>query len=284
MEIWHIINGGGGWGHPVHIHFEEGQYLDRDGAIPPPWEVGARKDMYRVSGLNDPSSSANISVAIRFREFAGTFVEHCHNTTHEDKAMLLRWDNELPGQTVRIPTPLPTWDGVGYISATNPMQKAVGEDPVTGLPILANETSVQELATYKSGNVAVAALSDLDGDLILDNADNCVMAVNVGQADGDVDGVGDACDNCTTVANTDQRDSNGDGFGNVCDADFDGTSTVDLLDFGLFRSLFNGPEHLGPVVPGHDADFNGDGKVDLLDFGSFRSMFNSTPGPSALNP
>ena len=74
----------------------------------------------------DPSSSRSIvDVAIRFREFAGTYVEHCHNTTHEDKAMLLRWDNELPGQTVRIPTPLPTWDGVGYISATNP-------DPHTG--------------------------------------------------------------------------------------------------------------------------------------------------------
>ncbi len=102
VEIWHIQSGGG-WGHPVHIHFEEGQYLARDGALPPPWEVGARKDMYRVSGLNDPSSSLNIDVAIRFREFAGTYVEHCHNTTHEDKAMLLRWDNELPGQTVRIP-------------------------------------------------------------------------------------------------------------------------------------------------------------------------------------
>ena len=61
--------------------------------------------------------AAIISVAIRFREFAGTYVEHCHNTTHEDKAMLLRWDNEIPGQTVRIPTPLPTWDGVGYIGA-----------------------------------------------------------------------------------------------------------------------------------------------------------------------
>ncbi len=118
VEIWHIT-GGGGWGHPVHIHFEEGQYLDRDGAIPPPWERGARKDMYRISGLDLPGAetSRSISVAIRFREFAGTYVEHCHNTTHEDKAMLLRWDNELPGQTVRIPTPLPTWDGVGYVSA-----------------------------------------------------------------------------------------------------------------------------------------------------------------------
>ena len=29
-------------------------------------------------------------MAIRFREFAGTYMEHCHNTQHEDHAMLLR--------------------------------------------------------------------------------------------------------------------------------------------------------------------------------------------------
>ena len=271
VEIWHIINGGGGWGHPVHIHFEEGQYLDRDGAIPPPWEVGARKDMYRVSGLNDPSSSSTISVAIRFREFAGTYVEHCHNTTHEDKAMLLRWDNELPGQTVRIPTPLPTWDGVGYISATNPDN--------TGA------TAVIELPTIKTGNVALAALSDLDGDSILDNVDNCVMAANAGQADGDGDGVGDACDNCQLIANSNQRDTNADGFGNVCDADLNSDLTVDLSDFSTFRSLFGGPAHFGPVHPGHDADFNGDGFVDLSDFSIFRgALGGGTVGPSGLNP
>ena len=127
VEIWHIVNGGGGWAHPVHIHFEEGQYLQRsDGPgterQPPLWELGARKDMFRVSSLGNgvgalPDSSMQIDVAIRFREFAGTYVEHCHNTTHEDKAMLLRWDNEHPGQTVRIPTPIPDWDGVSYIDS-----------------------------------------------------------------------------------------------------------------------------------------------------------------------
>jgi FtsP/CotA-like multicopper oxidase with cupredoxin domain len=30
-EIWTLKNGGGGWDHPVHIHFEEGQVLARDG-------------------------------------------------------------------------------------------------------------------------------------------------------------------------------------------------------------------------------------------------------------
>ena len=262
VEIWHIQSGGG-WGHPVHIHFEEGQYLARDGALPPPWEVGARKDMYRVSGLNDPSSSLNIDVAIRFREFAGTYVEHCHNTTHEDKAMLLRWDNELPGQTVRIPTPLPTWDGVGYISATNP-------DPHTGA------TAVIEQPTIKIGNVAVATLSDLDNDGVPDNADNCVLADNPGQADGDGDLVGDACDNCTAVANTNQRDTDGDGFGNRCDADFNNDNIVDVLDIPLFRTAFG--------TAARDEDLNSDTIVDVLDVPILRGLFGQPPGPSALAP
>jgi FtsP/CotA-like multicopper oxidase with cupredoxin domain len=266
VEIWHIRNGGGGWGHPVHIHFEEGQYLDRDGAIPPPWEVGARKDMYRVSGLNSTSSSSNISVAIRFREFAGTYVEHCHNTTHEDKAMLLRWDNEMPGQTVRIPTPLPTWNGVGYVSATNPSHRG--------------DTAVIEQATIKTGNVAVAATSDLDGDGILDSLDNCVIVPNPGQEDvldvGGPDGIGDACDNCQLLANADQRDTNADGFGNACDADLNGDGQVNLADFSEFRASFG--------TNRKDADLNGDGTVNLSDFSLFRSRFGGVPGPSASSP
>jgi len=147
VEIWHVVNGGGGWAHPVHIHFEEGQYLARvnslgQKSLPPLWEVGARKDMYRVSGLGEnglqsvADSSMAIDVAIRFREFAGTFVEHCHNTTHEDKAMLLRWDNENPGQTLRIPTPIPTWNGVSYVPTTELATIKTGNpiSPVTGLP------------------------------------------------------------------------------------------------------------------------------------------------------
>ncbi len=265
VEIWHISTGGG-WGHPVHIHFEEGQYLARDGAIPPPWEAFARKDMYRVSNLPPPESSATIDVAIRFREFAGTFVEHCHNTTHEDKAMLLRWDNNLPGHTVRIPTPIPGWDGVTYVGAGNPFPHSGAE-------------AVEELATIHTGNLAVAAVSDLDGDGVLDSADNCVLVANPGAgqlADGDSDGVGDACDNCTLVANTDQRDTDGDGFGNRCDADFNGDGLVTLSDYSVFRSKF------GTADP--DADFNGDGLVTLSDYSSFRALFGKAPGPSALTP
>ncbi|MEW5852864.1 MAG: Ig-like domain-containing protein [Myxococcota bacterium] len=113
VEIWHIENGGGGWSHPVHIHFEEGQILQRGGVAPPLWEKGARKDMYRVGPL--PSSTDSVDVAIRVREFLGTFMEHCHNTQHEDHAMLLRWDSRNPGVVVPVRTPFPSWDGVTYV-------------------------------------------------------------------------------------------------------------------------------------------------------------------------
>lgn len=112
VEIWHIKLGGAGWSHPVHVHFEEGQILYRGGKVPPLWEKYARKDVYRVGTLTE--STASVDMAIRVREFAGTYVEHCHNTQHEDKAMLLRWDSQNPGQTLAIPTPMPDWDGAKY--------------------------------------------------------------------------------------------------------------------------------------------------------------------------
>ena len=94
----------------MHVHFEEGQILKRGGKAPPIWEKYARKDVYRIGTLSDSTDS--VDIAIRFREFAGTYVEHCHNTQHEDKAMLLRWDIQNPGNTIAIPTPMPDWDGV----------------------------------------------------------------------------------------------------------------------------------------------------------------------------
>ena len=33
-----------------------------------------------------------IKVFIRFRDFLGKYVMHCHNVVHEDHAMMVRWD------------------------------------------------------------------------------------------------------------------------------------------------------------------------------------------------
>ncbi len=114
LEIWRLVNSGT-WSHPIHIHFEEGIILRRNGAPPPEWEKWARKDVYRLGP--QPDSGVMVEIALRFREFAGTYMEHCHNTQHEDHAMLLRWDIENPGQTKLMPTPIPTWDGVDYVDS-----------------------------------------------------------------------------------------------------------------------------------------------------------------------
>ena len=126
VEIWHIL-GGGGWSHPVHIHFEEGKILSRDGLPPPIWEKWGRKDMFRIGP--DENSSREVTIAYRFREFSGSYVEHCHNTTHEDLAMLLRWDIEKPGQTMLLPAPIPTWDGVHYIDSVGEETARTGQTP-----------------------------------------------------------------------------------------------------------------------------------------------------------
>jgi len=111
LEIWRVSTPGG-WAHPVHVHFEEGRILNRDGGPPKLWEKWARKDMYTIG--DTAGLPRSFDLAIRFREFMGTFVEHCHNTQHEDHAMLLRWDARNPGQTIAIPAPFPTWEGVTY--------------------------------------------------------------------------------------------------------------------------------------------------------------------------
>jgi FtsP/CotA-like multicopper oxidase with cupredoxin domain len=110
-EVWTLVNGGGGWDHPIHIHFEEGQILARNGSAAnvPAWEKG-RKDVYRLR----PGGS--VTLTMQFRDFGGMFMEHCHNTVHEDNAMLLRWEIDNAGGAFLkpLPTPIPTPQGVSF--------------------------------------------------------------------------------------------------------------------------------------------------------------------------
>jgi len=125
LEVWRLVNSGT-WSHPIHIHFEEGIILRRNGVAPPEWEKWARKDVYRMGP--QPDSGDVVEIALRFREFAGTYMEHCHNTQHEDHAMLLRWDIEHPGQVKLMPTPIPSWDGVSYADSVALPTARTGDD------------------------------------------------------------------------------------------------------------------------------------------------------------
>jgi len=115
-EVWTIKNGGGGWDHPIHIHFEEGQVLARNGKASnvPAWEKG-RKDVYRLR----PGGS--VTLTMQFRDWGGMFMEHCHNTVHEDNAMLVRWEIDNGGAPFLrpLPTPIPTPQGVTFVPPDN---------------------------------------------------------------------------------------------------------------------------------------------------------------------
>jgi manganese oxidase len=112
-EVWTLQNGGGGWDHPIHIHFEEGQILARNGKASnvPAWEKG-RKDVYRLR----PGGS--VTLTMQFRDWGGMFMEHCHNTVHEDNAMLVRWEIDDGGAPFLrpLPTPIATPQGVTFVS------------------------------------------------------------------------------------------------------------------------------------------------------------------------
>jgi FtsP/CotA-like multicopper oxidase with cupredoxin domain len=83
-----------GWVHPVHIHFEEFRVLSRGLPVelggpgpqpPPPLETG-RKDVIQLRGRDQ------VELFMRFRDFKGKYLIHCHNMNHEDTVMMVRWD------------------------------------------------------------------------------------------------------------------------------------------------------------------------------------------------
>jgi len=211
VEIWHLEGGEQSWSHPIHIHFEEGQILERfqppPGGHRPPWlwEKWARKDVYRIGKI--PDSGEGLVVALRFREFLGTYMEHCHNTQHEDHAMLLRWDIENPGQMIAMPTPEPTWEGVFYSDTfTLPTFKDgdSNADPVSicGAP---------EVCTLECGDGGLAPVTEEcdDGNNLDGDGCSAICTLEPGPlcGDGNLE-VGEECDDGNTV--------NGDACSSVC--------------------------------------------------------------------
>lgn len=84
-EIWVFRNEFRDWSHPIHVHLEEFQILSRNGSAPPADEV-ARKDVVRLR------QGEEVRVFIRFRDWLGKYMMHCHNSVHEDHAMMIRFD------------------------------------------------------------------------------------------------------------------------------------------------------------------------------------------------
>jgi spore coat protein A, manganese oxidase len=90
IEIWELTNLGGGWVHPVHIHFADWQILDRGGQPPLAYERGW-KDVFRVG------HGETVRVIGEFGRRDGGYIHgkymfHCHNLVHEDHTMMSQFE------------------------------------------------------------------------------------------------------------------------------------------------------------------------------------------------
>lgn len=110
-EEWVLMNQGGGWWHPIHIHLESHQLIryekdfaadeivDRqDPPAPNPQngdDILNQMKPTEAIGLHDtqvlgPNTIARIRM--RHRTWQGPFVFHCHNLEHEDMRMMFNFE------------------------------------------------------------------------------------------------------------------------------------------------------------------------------------------------
>ncbi|MQY29108.1 multicopper oxidase family protein [Nocardia aurantia] len=77
-EIWRLVTD---LDHPIHLHLNQFRVLSRNGGPPRPADAGWKDTLYL--------EAAQIAeIAVRFTDFPGRYVLHCHNLEHEDMSMM----------------------------------------------------------------------------------------------------------------------------------------------------------------------------------------------------
>jgi FtsP/CotA-like multicopper oxidase with cupredoxin domain len=92
-EIWTLVNGSGGWLHPIHIHLLNFQVLDRNGKPPLPQEAG-----WKETVKLGPNETVRVimkwpaipEIGAPRGDFFDRYVFHCHNVEHEDHDMMMQ--------------------------------------------------------------------------------------------------------------------------------------------------------------------------------------------------
>ncbi|MDB4442750.1 multicopper oxidase domain-containing protein, partial [bacterium] len=90
LEIWEFINEGGGMGmmggmdmpHPIHLHGMQFQVLQRQGVS----HEGYVDDGWKDTVLLMPGE--RVRLLVRFGDYPGLYLYHCHNLEHEDMGMM----------------------------------------------------------------------------------------------------------------------------------------------------------------------------------------------------
>jgi FtsP/CotA-like multicopper oxidase with cupredoxin domain len=118
LEQWSFQNGWN-WSHPIHVHMEEHQVLSgAPGLYGSSTDDGSNYSHYgsqycwsgcdrnTPAGVNQSRKDtvrlvprSNATIRMRFRDWLGRYVIHCHNVIHEDHAMMVRFDVGVTGDT-----------------------------------------------------------------------------------------------------------------------------------------------------------------------------------------
>lgn len=81
VEIWKLVNKGGGWNHPIHIHLTDFLMMKRVNGPLRNYERGFKDTVYL-------GENHEIHVITKFGPHAGKYMFHCHNLVHEDHDMM----------------------------------------------------------------------------------------------------------------------------------------------------------------------------------------------------
>ncbi|MFO7915371.1 MAG: multicopper oxidase family protein [Candidatus Krumholzibacteriales bacterium] len=105
-EIWEFINGGEGGGmgrmgnmmqmpHPVHIHGLQFQIIGRDVSEVDAVAWQTVKDGFVDEGWQDTyllMPGMKVRIIMRFEDYTGKYIYHCHNLEHEDMGMMRNYE------------------------------------------------------------------------------------------------------------------------------------------------------------------------------------------------
>lgn len=106
-EKW-ILHNSTGTAHPVHLHGVDQQCLSRNGGPCLPYEP------MKETWFLDPGET--VEVKLKFTDYTGKYVFHCHILEHEDDGMMAQFN---------VVTPAGDEDGDGW---TNQIESRVGTD------------------------------------------------------------------------------------------------------------------------------------------------------------
>ncbi|MGH3425028.1 MAG: multicopper oxidase domain-containing protein, partial [Nocardioidaceae bacterium] len=82
VELWRFVTDAH---HPIHVHLDSFQVTRRGGGGPGPFDSGWKDTV-------DVRPGEVVEVAVRFADYAGTYVMHCHNLEHEDMMMMSNFE------------------------------------------------------------------------------------------------------------------------------------------------------------------------------------------------